>query len=198
MQLTGLAQPFWTPSRYDGQFDVSADCVATETSRAVSAQFSPEAFIHAHENDVEILVAGVWREHLASVRHGLQLFTTPHGLYFHAQLPDTPYARQIYAAVQAEKIKYVCAISSRTFSNNDGSEPLTVWRADLTHINLLLGGFAHYPTTWVTAAGVPAQTRIEREAHTAEKNTLWRLSDKLTAEACDERQRLSDALQKQR
>lgn len=128
----------------------------------------------------EVVVNHAWREHLASTRHGLFLFETLAGLYFHARFPETTYAQAVYRAVAEGKIQHVCTLSTHTEGDDEGGV-LTIRRAELVGINLLIAATAHQPATWVQPAGDEAEHRIQVEADTAQSRALWALDVKVTA-----------------
>jgi hypothetical protein len=96
--------------------------------------------------------------------------------HFQARLPDTAYASSIYRAVTAGKIRHVCCLSSSTECDDDG-KLLTVRRANLVAINLLLVASAHRPETWIMPGGPQADARIVTETAAAARRTYWALDD---------------------
>jgi hypothetical protein len=174
MLVVGLAMPFFSPCDDDAQVAVGADGLLTPVRSPRKIQFARGAFAHALTGYVELVMNHVWVEHLASTKHGLQLFETAAGLYFHARFPETPFARNVYASIESGKIRHTCALSRHT--ECDDGPILTVRRADLVAVNLLLVASAHQPLTWILPAGAEAEKRIAAEGAAAHGRALWALN----------------------
>lgn len=181
MLITGCAMPYKVPAIDEARVFLEPDGTLRPLTSDRQLLFAPGCFARAlGANDIEIVVNHVWKEHLASARHGLMLRETHAGLYFDARLPETPFAQSIYESIAAGKVKHVCALSAGTETHEENGI-LVVTFANLRAINLLVNAPPHQPNAWVMAAGPQAERRIKMEEAEAQRRELWSLESKFNA-----------------
>jgi phage head maturation protease len=167
MEITGLALPYGVLSAHPERVELLTDGQVVQSTDAWPLGYHFGCCANAiRAGQVELVVDNTWVEHLASQRHGLTLWETLSGLYFHARLPETPFARGLVAAVQRGKVG-CCPRSSRTQSERHG-EALVIYAADVVEISLMVNGPPTFKQTWVSLAGESASARIARETAQAQ------------------------------
>lgn len=113
---------------------------------------------------VELQVDHVWHEHLASQRHGLQLWEGAAGLFFRASIiARTAFSRSIVEGVRDGRIKHLCLGGGDSLAQTHDDGRHTTHRILTTELSLLVEGPPCFTSTWITLDGPAAQARILTE-----------------------------------
>jgi len=147
-QLLGLCTPFWESKLEDRSGE--------------RLEYIPGcARLSIQRGHIELLLEHQFFEYLADQKHQtLTVFEQPSGIYFRAELPETPFTRELVKAIDRGVIRHLC--NHGTTHTKQSTEPnlWSVYAYDIHEISLLVSSAPCFASTWVMRDGLEARQRI--------------------------------------